>query len=295
MSTAGVSGKVVLVTGITSGIGRTVGEVFAERGAKVVGCGRRAEKGKDVERRVRDAGGDLTFVPADVTDRADCIAFVDAAVQAHGRVDVLINNAGGGGEMVPLTSISAEEFDDNLRLNVHSALFCSQRAVEHMLAAHEGGVILNIASVQGLIAIAGFTGYNTAKAALIGLTRSLAVEYLDDGIRANTIIMGGAPTAASAKVASQVATAVRGSGAPAPDMAYLPSPLAGIPLRDVATTLCALADPDMRAVTGAAIAVDDALSAGSLYSEAVMLALSGGWPEPAAASNRQSENRIGRR
>src|SRR5579864_8723872 len=96
-----VKGKVVAVTGVTSGIGRAVAQVFAERGCAVMGCGRREDRGKTLERKIREAGGTFTFVPADVTSREQCRHFIDAAVAEHDRIDVLINNAGGSGQWVP--------------------------------------------------------------------------------------------------------------------------------------------------------------------------------------------------
>lgn len=124
--------------------------------------------------------------------------------------------------------------------------------------------------------------YNTAKAALIQLSQTIAVEHLSDGIRANVIVMGGAPTAASAKSMRSMQARVHGDPADdaTPMVPYLPPPLTGTPLRDVATALVALADDDARAITGATIAIDQAQIAGALYSEAVFHALSGGWTEP---------------
>jgi NAD(P)-dependent dehydrogenase (short-subunit alcohol dehydrogenase family) len=272
-----VDGKVVAVTGVTSGIGRTVAEVFAERGALVVGSGRREDRGRKLEGLIREGGGTFDFVTADVTQRDQCRRFVDHAVASHGRLDVLVNNAGGGGHSVATAALEDTAFDDLLHLNLHSALFCSQRAVEHMVPAGVGGVILNIASVQGVLAVARSAAYNVAKAGLIQLTRTLAVEYLEQGIRANVIVMGGAATAASATAVREVTKHVKGPDAE-PDFSQpLPRPLNGTPLHEIATALVALASDDARAITGATIAIDQAQSAGSLYSEAIFHALSGDW------------------
>jgi len=272
-----IAGKVVALTGVTAGIGRTLAEVFAERGCSVVGCGRRVDRGRKLEAQIRSSGATFSYVPADVSRRDDCRRFIDAVVDEHGRVDVLINNAGGGGRSVPTQDLEESEFDEMLRLNLHSALFCSQRAIDHMVQASAGGVILNIASVQGVLAVARSASYNVAKAGLIHLTNTLAVEYLDRGIRANVIVMGGAPTAASAQAVRELTKAVKGPDAEPDFSQHLPRPISGTPLRDVATALVALADDDARAITGAVIALDQAQTAGSLYSEAVFHALSGGW------------------
>src|SRR3954454_17116748 len=184
-----IAGKVVAITGVTAGIGRTLAEVFAERGCSVVGCGRREDRGRKLEAHIRSGGATFTYVPADVSRREDCRRFIDAVIGEHQRIDVLINNAGGGGRSVPTQALEESEFEEMLRLNLHSALFCAQRAIDHMVQTNAGGVILNIASVQGVLAVARSASYNVAKAGLIQLTNTLAVEYLDRGIRANVIVM----------------------------------------------------------------------------------------------------------
>lgn len=274
---AGVEGKVVAVTGTTTGIGRAIVEVFAERGARVVGCARRAEKGAEIEARVRAAGGEFSFVPADVTSEDDCKRFIDAAVDLHGRIDVLINNAGGN-HSERTSDLSAADFDATVRLNLHGPFFCSQRAVHHMQSAG-GGLILSIASTQGVLAVAFSAAYNASKAALIQLSNTLAVEYLDAGIRSNVIVMGGAPTRAAAGAVGDINRLLRGPDAEPDWGQHVPTPLTGTPLRDIATALVALSGDDARAITGASIAIDQAQSAGSLFSEAILHALSGGWSE----------------
>jgi NAD(P)-dependent dehydrogenase (short-subunit alcohol dehydrogenase family) len=273
-----VEGKVVAITGVTAGIGRTVAEVFAARGAAVVGCGRREDRGRKIEAEVRRSGATFTFVTADVTAPGDCRAFVDAAVDEHGRIDVLINNAGGSSHFANAHEVSDADYEDVLALNLHSTWFCSRRAVEHMLERGEGGVILNMASVQGVLALAHAAPYNISKAGVVQLTKTFAVEYLANGIRCNVIIMGGAPTAASAGAVRDVRRLVKGPDAD-DDLSgmYLPPALTGTPLRDVATALVALASDDARAITGAEIAIDQGQTAGSLYSQAVYHALSGEW------------------
>jgi NAD(P)-dependent dehydrogenase (short-subunit alcohol dehydrogenase family) len=246
----------------------------------VVGCGRRVDRGKKVETHIRSAGGSFTFVEADVTVRSDCQRFIDTAVAEHGRVDVLINNAGGGGDSVATDELAESDFDALLRLNLHSALFCSQAAIGDMLRRGEGGLILSIASVQGVLAVARSLSYNAAKAALIQMSNTMAVEYLERGIRSNVIVMGGAPTAASAEAVRQLTKSMKGTDAEPDFGQYLPAPVSGTPLRDVATALVALAGDDARAITGASIAIDQAQTAGSMYSEAIFHALSGEWKAP---------------
>jgi NAD(P)-dependent dehydrogenase (short-subunit alcohol dehydrogenase family) len=275
-----VDGKVVAVTGVTAGIGRTVARVFAERGCRVVGCGRRSDRGLSLEEKIREAGGRFTFVQADVTSRDECRQFIDAAVSEHGRIDVLINNAGGSGQWTTIDELEEKDFDEILRLNLHSALFCSQRAIEHMCSSGDGGVILNVASVHAVLAVARTGAYNAAKAGLVQLTKTIAIEFIDRGIRANAIVMGGALTPLSADGVRQVTKIVKGADADPDFSQTLPRSLTGTPLRDIATAMVALADDDAVAITGAEIAIDQGQTAGSLYSEAIFHALSGGWTTP---------------
>jgi NAD(P)-dependent dehydrogenase (short-subunit alcohol dehydrogenase family) len=269
-----VEGKVVAITGTTTGIGRTAADVFAERGALVIGCGRRAEKGRAVEDKIVTAGGAFTFVTADVTDETDCNRFVDTAIERHGRIDVLINNAGGT-EWAVTETLPSEDWDRVIRLNLYGPFFCSQRAIHHMKSSGSGGLLLHIASVHGVLAVAMTAAYNVSKAALIQLSNTYAVEHLDDGIRSNVVIMGGAPTGSAAGAVRDINRLLRGED---PDFdQHLPTPLTGTPLRDIGAALVALSGDDARAITGATIAIDQGQSAGSLYSEAIVHALSGGW------------------
>lgn len=275
-----IEGKVVAITGTSGGIGRAVAEVFASRGALVVGCGRRSDKGATLQRKIADDGGTFTFVTADVTIEQDCGRFIDVVVEEHGRIDVLINNAGGGGGWVPTDEVSEQAWDDVMRLNLYGALFCSQHAIRHMKEAGRGGVLLHVSSVQGVLAVGMNAAYNAAKAAEIHLSNTLAVEYLADGIRSNVIVMGGAPTAAAASAVSGINQLLHGRE---PNWGqHLPPPITGTPLKEIGDALAALADDDCRAITGAVIALDQAQSAGALYSEAIIHALSGGW-EPRSA------------
>lgn len=270
-----VEGKVVAITGTSTGIGRTVAEVFAERGALVVGCARRTDKGKVVEEKIRANGGKFTFVTTDVTKKDECARFIDTAVEKYGKIDVLINNAGAG-KWTPTEIVDEAEFDGLIRLNLYAALFCAQRAIHYMKPAGTG-LILSIASVAGVLAESYSAAYGAAKAGLILLSKTLAVEYLDDGIRSNVIVMGGAPTAAAANAVRDAVRLIEGEGTEPDWTQHLPTPLTGTPLRDIATALVALAGDDARAITGAEIAIDQGQSAGSLYSEAILHAMTGGW------------------
>lgn len=274
-----VKDKVVAITGIGSGIGRAMATVFAAQGARVAGCDIQSDKGTKVEQTIRAAEGQCRFVSADVTREADCEAFIDVAIAEYGRIDVLINNAGGSGKWMPSADVDEAAFDGVMRLNLYGPHFCARRAIHHMIPAG-GGVILSLASIQGIRAVAGSIAYNAAKAGLIQMSNTLAVEYQHDNIRSNIILIGGAPTGGAAAVVDDISQWLNGKDADFGQ--YLPRSLTGTPLADIASAAVLLASDGARAITGATIAIDQGMSAGALHSDAVFLALSGGWKPPAS-------------
>ncbi len=187
--------KVVLVTGATSGIGRTTAEAFAREGARVVFCGRREEMGREVEKGIKEFGGEATFVRADVREDKDVEALVDACVKKYGgRLDVAFNNAGyfmdpkTDPKLVPgpVHEMSLEHWDTIIGTNAKGTFLCLRHEVPVMLK-QGGGVIVNMASVSGHTAFAGMGGYAASKHAVVGLTKVAAVELADKNIRVNSI------------------------------------------------------------------------------------------------------------
>jgi len=187
-----LSGELALVTGSTSGIGKAVAIEFAAQGAKVVVHGRDAERGAGVVDAIADAGGDATFVAADLAGEGACTQLVTDAVAALGGLTVLVNNAvaavvDGGDAAVADMSTSA--WDATLRVNVTAPMWLSRAAIPHMRAAGHGSII-NISSRQGERPSAGLAAYATSKGALNALTRAIAVEEAPHGIRCTTISPG---------------------------------------------------------------------------------------------------------
>jgi len=186
------SGQTAIVTGAAHGFGRAISRAFAARGADVWACDVLADELRETEASCRDAGGSCHAVIADVRDRAAVAACVATASAAAGRVDVLVNNAGGvlGQVGRPLELITPEEWQAIFDVNVTGAFYFSQAVAPGMKAAGRGRIV-NISSGAGLgISLTGIQAYASAKAAQIGLTRQLAHELGPWGITVNNIAPG---------------------------------------------------------------------------------------------------------
>ena len=186
------SGKTAIVTGAAHGFGRAISLAFAERGAQVWAIDVLGDELRETEALGRDARGSCRAQIADVRDRAAVDACVAAAAAASGRVDVLVNNAGGvlGQVGRPLEQITTEQWQAIFDVNVTGAFYCSQAVAPAMKAARSGRIV-NISSGAGLgVSLTGIQAYAAAKAAQIGLTRQLAHELGPWGITVNSIAPG---------------------------------------------------------------------------------------------------------
>lgn len=184
-----LEGKVALVTGASSGIGRATAQVMAREGAKVVIAARRESESQETLRLITDAGGVAAFVRADVTDESQVEAMVRYAVNTYGRLDCAFNNAGGGHPAsADWPDNSTEQLDRVFELNVKGVWLCMKHELKVMLAAGSG-VIVNNSSIAGLRGRAGEV-YASSKYAVNGLTTSAAVKYGHRGIRVNAVAPG---------------------------------------------------------------------------------------------------------
>jgi NAD(P)-dependent dehydrogenase (short-subunit alcohol dehydrogenase family) len=182
-----LEGKVGLVTGGTSGIGRETAVLFAKAGAKVVVAGRREPEGKETVELVRAAGGDGLFVKTDVSKASEVDALVQKAVEKFGRLDIAFNNAGIEGVWVPIVRQSEEDWDRTIDINLKGVWLCLKYEIRQMLKQGGGGAIVNMASINGLIGSAGAAAYSASKHGVMGLTKTAALENARSGIRINAV------------------------------------------------------------------------------------------------------------
>lgn len=242
-----LAGKVAIVTGATAGIGLGITEVYLEKGAKVVFCGRRAEKGQAIETELRSKGYDVTFIQADMSKDEDIQRLFDETVKIHGKVDIIVNNAGIM-RMVPIAdSDIANDWDSVINLNLRSYYVATKLAATMM---EEGGSIVNIASIGGLSAAPSLASYGASKAAVISLTKTSAVEFAPKGIRVNAILPG--------TIFSEMMP--RDGEFTAYTLAKIPMGRGGEP-REIGTVAAFLASEEASYITAETIKVDGGMTA----------------------------------
>lgn len=262
-ATGRLAGKVAIVTGGTSGIGRRMVERFTQEGATVIFSGRREEEGA----RVASATG-ASFVQADVTREVDAQRTVASALDRHGRVDILVNNAGGPAPIGRLEATALDGFAGALTLHVLGAL-AHVKHVAAAMRAQRSGSIVNIGSVAGHRAgYSSSIAYGVAKAAVIHFTRCAAMELGEDGVRVNSISPGAIATGIFAKTLGMDSTTADATAEKVKDrLAKIQAiPRAGL-TDDIANAAIYLGSDESGFVTGEDIVIDGGVIWGRRYSE----------------------------
>ena len=179
-------GKVAMVTGASSGIGRATALLYAREGANVVVSDIDEQGGLDTVRLIRDVGGKAVFIKADVSNPADCEMLVKKTVEEYGRLDYACNNAGIGGEQNPTADYSVEGWQKVIAVNLSGVFYCMKYEIPEMLKVGKGAIV-NMASILGQVGFAGSPAYVAAKHGVVGLTKNTALEYAAKGIQVNSI------------------------------------------------------------------------------------------------------------
>ena len=195
--TGRLEGKVAIVTGASSGIGRAALERFAAEGARVVGVARSKDRLEEAREAVRAAGGECAAAPADMSTQDGADAAVQAALDAFGGVDILVNNAWVGysyresrpKSMEPIADSPPDEWDNVMAINLGSVVHCIRAVLPLMRQAGQGSIV-NVASVLGFRGQPDAHAYTAAKGGIINLTRSVAITYAKEGVRCNVVCPG---------------------------------------------------------------------------------------------------------
>jgi len=194
-----VKGKIALVTGGGSGIGRATAILFAREGAKVVVADYNVDGGERTARAIKEAGGEAIFHPADVANPKEVEAMVAKTVAAYGRLDCAFNNAGIEGEFSSTPECTLENWQRVISINLSGVFYCMKYEIPEMLKTG-GGTIVNTSSICGLAGIANTSAYTAAKHGVAGLTKTAALEFSSKGIRVNAVCPGFIRTPMVARV-----------------------------------------------------------------------------------------------
>ncbi len=252
-----LAGKVALVTGGGSGIGRATAELFGREGARVAVADVRLAAAEETATHIRETGGEAVAVQADISRATDAEAMIRAVIDAYGRLDVLHNNAGVTPTKVAIQDLEEAEWDRVLGINLKGAWLTCKYAIPALIAAG-GGTIVNTASLAGVRARPYRVHYEASKAGVISLTRTLAIELSPHGIRANCVCPGGVDTPGRTASLGETESAEHRQ----PHIDRLPIPRLARP-EEVANAVLFLASSESSYVNGHALYVEGGEWAGT--------------------------------
>jgi NAD(P)-dependent dehydrogenase (short-subunit alcohol dehydrogenase family) len=252
---SGMSDHVALITGASSGIGWVTAEAFATQGARIVVAARRQDELDALVASIEARGGKASAIRTDVSVAADVERMVAHAITTFGRLDYAVNNAGIEGQFAPITDLAEEEWDRVLGINLKGTFLCMQHQARAMLAAGNGGAIVNVGSVNSFLGFPTGSAYCTSKHGMIGLTTSVSAELAAQGIRVNLVCPGIIDTPMHQRLRKEIGDEVY-------DQGVLPSVhlrRAGRP-EEIAQTIVFLCSDAASYITGTTLTPDGGLT-----------------------------------
>jgi len=248
----GIDGGVALVSGASSGIGRATAKRFAEEGASVVAADIDVEGGEETVSQIEADGGAATFVEVDVTDEGDLATAVETTVDTYGGLDFAFNNAGIEGDQVGFSDQDDANWNRVLDINLSGVFYAMREEIPAMLESG-GGAIVNTSSVAGILGFPNLSPYVASKHGVVGLTRSAAVEFSEEGLRVNAVLPGVIDTPMVARAGEADSESMEQT------IAAIPASRLGRP-EEIASAVVWLCSEDASYVTGQPLPVDGGYS-----------------------------------